>query len=196
MTQFATNAELAARLGLTLTEDEGDRADTLLALASGLIQAETGQTIAAVSDDELTRPGDYSARLRLPERPVVSVTSITLDGVAIVKPDYYLDGDELVRANWPIGSENNFGSSGLGWLGPLYTLVITYSHGYETIPELVKAVCLEMVARVWVNPGAASQEIVAGTSTTYSARGLLLTDQEKRDLDDLLRKTVGSLRSR
>jgi hypothetical protein len=56
MTQFATNGEFAARMGLTLNAAEQTRVDTLLALASGLIQQETGQKIASafrfVVDDD------------------------------------------------------------------------------------------------------------------------------------------------
>jgi hypothetical protein len=193
MTQFATAAELAARLGITFTSAETTRANTLLALSSGLIQQETGQTISAVAADELECPSVSGSRFRLPERPVTSVTSVELDSELVGTDDYYLDGDELVRANFPVGSENHFGSGGVGWLGPLYTITVTYDHGYATVPELVKTVCMEAVARVWVNPGAATRETIGNASADYGVVGLLLAEHEKRALNDLLRRTAGTV---
>lgn len=193
MTQFATSAELAARLGITYVTGESARADTLLALASGLIQEESGQTISLVSDDTYTRPGSPARRVRLPERPVVSVDSVTLDGTELVEGDaWYLDGDEIVRTGF-ITTSLTFGIAG-SWGTPEQDLVVVYTHGWSTIPSAVKAVCLEMVARAWVNPGQAIQEQVGATMTGYpKANGLLLTDDERDTINRVVRRTAGSI---
>lgn len=200
MTQFATNADLGARLGLTLTGPEATRADTLLALASGIIQQKTKQTISLVTGEVYTRPGSYDSRLRLPQRPVVSVASVVLDGVTMDPTSYFLDGSELVRRNWSsVIQDSSFGLPFAAWGYAWSTLVITYTHGYAVIPELVKAICMEMVSRVWVNPGSVIQEGIAGTQTTYAPysappRGLLLTEDEKKELMDFLgRASNGSI---
>jgi hypothetical protein len=197
--QFATAAELGDRLGLTLTNAEITRANALLTLASGLIQDGTKQTISLVTGEVFTRKGDYPNRIRLPQRPVVSVASVTLDGVALVAgTDFYLDGDELVRMN--ALPQASFGLPNSGWGYPWKDIVVTYTHGYATIaiPTLVKTVCMEMVTRVWVNPGSVIQEAVAGTQVTYAPysappRGLLLTKAEKAELNELLRRRAGSI---
>jgi hypothetical protein len=202
-TQFATANDLAVRLGITLTTDEITRADALLALASGLIQQETNQTIELVEDDEWVVRSSYAERIRLPQRPVVEVTSVSLTpegGVPTVigADTYYVDGDDLVRASFPIKYQQFFADWTRGWLGPLWTLTVVYSHGYETIPEFVKTVCMEMVTRVWVNPGSVARESVGNVSTVYdnnrfSPTGLLMTDPERAELNKLLRRHSGSI---
>lgn len=204
MTQFATNAEFAARLGLTLTSAEQTRADTLLALASGLIQQETNQTISQITGDTLVIRSVYGDRLRLPERPVQSVASVVLtdpegNATTVDTADYYLDLDELVRVRSRLlFPELTFGMWARGWLGPRWTMTVTYTHGFATIPELVKATCMEMVIRAWVNPGSVAREQVGDTMTVYdnmrfSPSGLLLTDTEKATLNDLLGRRHGSV---
>lgn len=197
-TRFAESVDLEARLGLTFTADEHLRAQQLLAWASGLIQLETKQTVSLVAGDTLTRPGDYSSRIRLPQRPVVSIASVTVDGVAqTLGTDFYLDGDELVRIG-PL-PDSSFGLPGSGWGYPWKNIVIVYTHGYAVVPKLVKAIAMEMVVRVWVNPGSVIQESIAGVQTAYAPysappRGLLLTDDEKNALNKLLRyNTSGTI---
>lgn len=193
MTAFATNAEFANRLGVTLTAGEQTDADNLLALASDLIRSETGQTIDLVEDDELTRRGSPGSRIRLPQRPVVDVTAVTLAGVAVSSDDWYVEGDELVRSQWDAGNQAHFGFGG-SWGQPTQELVITYTHGYSTIPGVVKAVCLEMVVRAWVNPGTVLAETHGSESVTYQrSNGLLLTDDERRALNDTVRYTSGTV---
>lgn len=195
MAQFATNAELAARLGLTFSAAEQARADALLTSASGLIQEHTGQTILLVSNDSFTRPGSYSDRIGLPQRPVVSVASVTVDGTALTAgSDFYIDGDELVR----MGTASPWhGLPAPGWGNPWQSIVVVYTHGYATIPARIKAICQEMVVRVWVNPGSVIQESVGDVQTTYAPyvqppRGLLLTDAEKDELNDIFRRVLAS----
>lgn len=196
MTQFASHDDLANRLGLTLTPAEQTRADSLLTLASDLIADEAKQKIGLVSGEVLTMPGTIEESILLPERPVVSVESVALDGDALVEgTDWYLKNDAIHRlavvftqglgmarldAPYLLGS-----GIGFGWESQ--TLEITYTHGYSEIPGIVKAICLEAVVRVWVNPGSVARETVGNTSTVYdnmrfSPTGLLLTADERNRL--------------
>lgn len=191
MAQFVTNVELATRLGLVLTVEEQARADSLLTLASGLIQGETEQTIERVVDDSLQRKGTHSSCVRLPERPVESVTSVTLNGETLVEgTEFYRIGDELIRLRGAPESHFDWQSYGGGWGYPYHDLTVVYTHGYAVIPAEVKAVCIEAVVRVWVNPGAVAQQAIGGASTAYSFQGnvgMLLTEGERK----LLRRTIG-----
>ncbi len=200
--QFAVPEDLAARLGVTFTDVDTARADTLLTLASGLIQDAVDQVVALVEDDTLTRPGSYDDRVRLPERPVVSVASVTLNGEVLTEgTDWFLDGDEIVRNRRLATLEwwgHRFGFYGPGFLGPQYSLEIVYTHGYAAVPPLVRATCLEMVSRVWNNPGSVVSETYGSEMVTYQtgSTGLLLTDAERTRIERLLRRTAGSIRLR
>jgi hypothetical protein len=205
VTQFATSDDFAARLGLTLTSDEETRAETLLEMASGLIQHETHQTIALVDDDTLTVRSVYDDRFRLPERPVVDVSSVTLTLIGLLNtsfdvPDtqWYVDRDELVRTSFPLGFQQAFAGYQRGWLGPLYEMAVVYTHGFETIPPIVRSVTLEMAVRAWVNPGAVARESVGDTQTVYdnmrfSPTGLLMTDLEKQLVNDVIGRQSGTV---
>lgn len=208
MAQFATHDDLATRLGLALTPAQQTRADALIVSASGLIQDEAKQKIELVTDDEITMPGTTDDVIKLPQRPVVSIASVTLDGQDLAENvDWYLDEDALIRIptrtallNGELISEAfPFGlGAGFGW--PTQTLVIVYTHGYDadSIPQTVKAICLEAVVRVWVNPGAVAREMNGDSSVVYdnmrfSPTGLLLTDDEKKMIRRFFGRTSKSI---
>lgn len=208
MPSFATTDEFAARLGIDLTADEVTRATTLLALASELIVDETRQELSLVTDDQIEMPGTTDDRIELPERPVVSVSSVTLDGQALAEGgDWYLEGDTIFRVATPLEIlDGNLIADpyaypfGVGFGSPVQTLTITYTHGYAdaAIPGTIKAICLEAVVRVWVNPGSVARETNGDTSTVYdnmrfSPSGLLLTGAETKKLRRLFPRQVGSL---
>lgn len=189
MPAFATTDDLAARLGVELTAEEATRAQTLLELASGLIRRETGQTIHRVAGDTLVRRGTHTGRLRLPQRPVVSVASVAIDGQAVDPAVWYVEGDELVRRS-------------RGWGGPGTELTVVYTHGFDPVPDEVRAVCLEAVVRVWVNPGAVNQESYGSEQVTFPTRytsrgsevgGLLILRAEAEILRRVLGRTSGTV---
>jgi hypothetical protein len=193
-TRFANSADLQDWLGVELTAAEHVRAAKLLADATGLVQKAARQTISRVTNDELTRPGAYADRIRLPERPVVSVSEVELDGVTLVADDeWYLDGDELVRTGVWAPSEDRFATFGGGWGDPSQVLVVTYTHGFDPIPETVKAICLQAVARVWTNPAMVQQENYGPMQTMYlPGQGLLLTDHEIQAVRQAVGRTAAS----
>jgi hypothetical protein len=197
--QFATPDELATRLGVSFSEEEENRAGELLVLASGLIQREAKQLIERVEGDILIRRGTSADRVRLPERPVVSISAVTLDAVPFTEEiDWYLEGDELVRTS-SAPSSTSFGLSG-GWGDAGRILEITYTHGFDPIPDAVKAVCLEATVRVWGNPGSVMQERYGSEQVSYLVQGvpsgLLLTDAEKQTISDEMRRTVRTVKLR
>jgi hypothetical protein len=191
MAAFATSDELAARIGLdSLTDGEKARADVLLNQASGLARDATGQTIDK-AEGVLTLPGQADRRLRLPQRPVLSVKSVTLEGQALDASSYHLEGSTLVRDEYVSTTGRPEYGAG-GWGAPSETLVIEYAHGFDPIPETVKTVVLEAVARVWVNPGNVLSEIHGGEQVQYGPdRGLRLTKDEVTDLKRALRVSSG-----
>lgn len=202
---FASTDEFAARIGLLLTDAEKTRATTLLTLATGLIQDEAKQTISLVTDDTLARLGTTDERILLPELPVVSIASVTLNGVLLSEGGaWYQVGNELVSAPGiviisGVSIDDEFGRGfGRGFGSESQTLEIVYTHGYADIPQSLKAICMEAVVRVWVNPGAVAREQVGNTMTVYdnmrsSPAGLLLTDAEKHVIRRMFGRRAKSL---
>lgn len=195
---FASATELGNRLGITLTVGETTRATALLTLTSDLIRDEAGQTIELVEGDILTRPGEPRDRVRLPERPVVSVAAVTINEVALAEGvAWYLDGDEIVRIPTPTEGQFPDPRYGGGWGQPDDILGVTYDHGYAVIPGAIKAVCLEAVVRVWVNPGVVRQEGYGSEQISYpDGSGLLLNEDERRAIRLAVRRTAGTINLR
>lgn len=189
--QFATADDLAARLGLSLSPDDRTRADSLLQRASGLIQAAAKQQLVLVANDEYTIVGPRDRQITLPERPVVSVSSVVLNGTPLT--NWYVDGNELVVKRgilWDFQGDL-LGVASFGWRG--VPLVITYTHGWETPPEPAGTIAIEAVRRVWVNPTGALSESWGSERTDFASRSateqptLELTDGEK----DQIRRAFG-----
>lgn len=108
-------------------------AENAVASACDAVRKYLDQTITFVADDEFRRDGKgadagrASRQLRLPERPVRAVTSLTIDGVAQVA-----DTDYVVR---PLRAEDD----GIGCQIKLLTgflpqgvdnIVVVYDHGW------------------------------------------------------------------
>ena len=166
---FATVAELGEWLGYPVDPAETARAQLLVDIATADIQSHTRQTIERVVDDTVTMPGTWEPVLRLPERPVESVSAVTVDGVALVDgTDYVVVGDEVRR---PAG----FG-------GPGVVVVVTYTHGWTIVPDDVKGVCLALAARRWVNPEAVTATTVDDQQWNFGSAHSGLTLAEKATL--------------
>lgn len=205
MSQFASADDFAARIGVTLTDAEVARANLLLTRASGIIQKAMKQNIALVTDDTYVRPGDYSSAVRLPERPVVSVSSVVLDDnqgnptTLVQAENFYIENDTLIRLNWnAVIQDSSFGLPWAGWGFPWWTLTVDYTHGYTEIPEPAPTICMEMVVRAWVNPGSVARQTIGNVATVFdnmrfSPSGMLLTDQEQADLADVFRRHTGTV---
>lgn len=183
--QFATADDLAARLGLTLSPDDRTRADELLQRASGLVQAAAKQQLVLVEDDVITITGPRDHQISLPERPVVSVSSVALNGTPVT--NWYLDGNELVVKRsvlWEFDGDL-LGSASFGFRG--IPLVITYTHGYESPPEPAGTICLEAVRRVWVNPGGVLRERWGSEQTEFALQDAPTLELAAPEIEQLRR---------
>lgn len=190
MAELASVAELEARLRVEFDKDEETAAKKLIELASGLVQRAARQTIAQVKDDELAMRGSREFAVRLPERPITGVKSVTLDGQEIDGGDYYVDNDDLVRKRGVVADISDGSRCLTGWGHPDVELVVVYTHGYPDaeIPPAIRAVVLEVVARVWVNPGAASSEEYGSERADYRTTGMVLTKDERRTVREAVRR--------
>lgn len=182
MADFATSAELA-----TFTGDSGLdslRGDLLVAQASAIIRNYCRQTFDLVADDEVDLRGTNSSRLKLPERPVVSVSVVEINGVAV--STYRLVRDTLIRTG-PSATQFDATVPGGSWGGPSYTVTVTYTHGFTTGTDqmaTLKGVCLQVAARAASNPQHLHNFASDGTSLGFDTAGPLgLTAAEQATLD-------------
>ncbi|MET9953511.1 hypothetical protein ABZ135_18440 [Streptomyces sp. NPDC006339] len=152
MPDLAAVADLEARLGRPLTPDEQARAGALLADASALVRDFTRQEITPVTGDTLVlRP--VGVLLRLPQRPVTAVTSVSAVGptgsVLGALSGWSWDGRDKVD----LSCVSPAGSWPLSWTGPLPdTYQVIYDHGRATVPPGIVAVVCAMVLRTLLSP--------------------------------------------
>lgn len=181
MAQFATAADLAELLGETFDATRTAQANAALELASATIQGWTRQTIELVAGDTVTLRGTWDEELVLPQRPVVAVTAVSVDGTALTADDWRLWGSSLVR----VGYGN--------WAGPDVAVAVTYSHGWAVIPDVIRAVTMQIAVRLMANPGLVQAESIGTYSVTYGSEaggGGALTIDEQALLGPFRRRTA------
>lgn len=153
MPDLATQADLEARLGRVLTEEEEARVGALLADASALVRDFTRQELSAVEDDEIVlRP--VGVLLRLPQRPVTAVTSVKAvmpDGTSTVTlSGWSWDGRDKVDlscATWDTSPSPDMARR--PWPD---SYEVIYDHGDATVSPGVVAVVCAMVLRTLLSP--------------------------------------------
>lgn len=182
MTAFATIAELATYTGDTALD--GVRGDLLLEQASAIIRNHCRQTFDLVSDDEVDLRGNNTARLKLPERPVVSVSAVAINGTATTT--YRLVRDTLIRTG-PSATQFDATVPGGSWGGPSYTVTVTYTHGFAPgtqAMETLKAICLQVAGRAAGNPQHLHNFAADGVTLGFDRAGPFgLTAAEQSILD-------------
>lgn len=123
---LATVADLEVR-GVTVDPSETAVVNVYLDVASTLVRDAAGSPVSQVTST-VTLEGEPGPRLRLPGPPVQSVSSVSIDGVAV--SDWRLASGALVRAaGWRPGCEPS-------------DVSVTYVHGLATVPaDIVDMVC-------------------------------------------------------
>lgn len=157
MALFATTDDLGDYLGEELTGARLTQATLGLEMATAMIQGWTRRRLERVDGDVVALPGTRDRELVLPAWPVVSVATVKLDGVAVAATSYRRVGQSLFRE--------------LGWGEPGGIVEVTYTHGYDPIPEDIRVVTLQMAARSLQNPLGIRQEGIGSYSVTYAGDG-------------------------
>lgn len=192
---LATAADLAVMLGRTFTPEQQAQAQALLDQASAVVRAylrldvsllTTTDTFTVRAADRAYLDSPFETRrgqVVLPQRPVVAVTAVAVNGAAT--DDWELDGNRLLLRAAP-------------WEGRS-TVTVTYTHGWDPVPGDIAAIVMQAANRSLVNPEQIRSESVGGESTTYlipasgEALGVLLSRTEQRVLDRY-RRTSGTVR--
>lgn len=158
---FATAAELAASMQTAVDQAAAELA---LASASAVIRNWTRQSITRVVDDVVKlRIIDYD-ELVLPQRPVESVSQVKVNSVVLV--DWVPSGDRLLRpGGWRyLPGTTTYPDPGL--------VQVTYTHGWDEIPDDVRAVCLDLASTTLTNPSGLRSVSIDDYSRTFAAETL------------------------
>jgi hypothetical protein len=207
MTAFATAQELRTFLTGETLDEEADaewiaQAELLLELVSADIQAAARNRIIAGSETAKLA-GTWSRDLLLPRRPVVSVTSVELNGYPIAASSFEWNERSLIRSGMLggiQGADHLVPGDGAHWGGPASTVDVLYAYGYEAenVPLIVKGLTLRIVGRTIDNPsGGISQESLGPYSVSYrntlDAGGSHVTDREAKMLRRRFSTTAGTI---
>ena len=136
MAEFCTLADMEALLQVTVPAEKLASATAAIVEARAAIQAYTGQVLEAVEDDEISFDGAGGVRILLPELPVTEVATVLEDDEALVVDDDY-----------KLGQHGILHRIGGRWASGVQNIVVTYSHGYATIPQIIADVCARAAAR-------------------------------------------------
>lgn len=177
-------------------QDEVDAATGLLLLdlASQVVRTETQQMITSVADDKVRLEGGRQL-LFLPERPVRSVSAVSGLYYATTADPFYYDIPDaaalygpLPPGIWVLDAQSHLRLP-TGSLWPP-VVEVTYTHGYDTVPRDLQAVCLEAAKRQLMNPSGYEQYTVGGVRAQFpgvrsgptagTVGGLMLTVNELR----------------
>jgi hypothetical protein len=194
MVQFATAEELGSFLGRRFDPQERGAAELHLRTASAVIQAAAAQVFELVLDDEIDLRYQRGPDLHLPERPVLAVSAVTVDGAAVT--DYIVTGSAVSWIGSGLVGVRGFSPELFGVRSWTPAIKVTYSHGYaidalpepnplgaRMLPEEIKTVCLALAARSMTNPTAAAAETMGGYAVTHGAVSALeLLPAEERIL--------------
>lgn len=156
---LATVAELEQWLQVDPNTAPYGAAQLALDVASGLVRGEarcpfTKRTSTAslpIVDGVITPAG-----------PVISVASVTVGGNALTSSQWTLE-DGVVSLTRDVLRD-----------GPRRALV-TWEHGYDTVPADVKGIVLDAVARAIVNPRYLRQESTGQRSLTFATESFTVS---------------------
>lgn len=133
---FCSIDDINTFLGTNILPND-PQATLAIAEATAVIQNYCNQKIERVSNDPIFLDGTGSTKLFLPELPVNEIASVEVDGT-LLDPAYYALAENGVLWRkygvWTPGARN---------------IKITYTHGYENIPEEIRGVCYRSAARLY-----------------------------------------------
>lgn len=203
MDPLADLSDISDRLGRPLTEAEETRAQALLVDASAKVRSYTKQNFTR-TDNETVVVRAQQGEIRLPQRPVIDVTSVVAIGAGGA-PDlpvagWQWDGLDTVRAvtdspaiNMPeLWHEEDVEA----YPG---TYRVTYSHGDAQVPDVVVGIVARMVLRTLTAPSLAGG-VTGETIGPYSYRtdgsgvgtAVLMGEDDRQELKDAgYRPTAG-----
>lgn len=141
-------------------------------MATGVITAHTNQLFEAATYTHLL-PISSGLTIRLPQRPVTDVTSVTVDATLLVSgTDWDWDGigdTVALDAFTPADADE-------------WQATVVYDAGFATVPAAVQAVALDLAAQLYSRSPGVTSESVDDYRVQYAATSVGLTDTHTRIL--------------
>lgn len=135
---FCTIPDIEELLQVEIAAAKQTAAARAIVEATAVIQNYCRQTLELVEDDEITLDSAGGTRLVLPETPVIAVSSVVEDDETLTAGDGY-----------KLGQHGVLHRVGGRWVTGIQSITVTYSHGYETIPDDIVAICTRCAARAY-----------------------------------------------
>lgn len=184
--QLATLQDLADILQVPLASIPTGTGTLLLEAATAVVQeAAGGQRIVQVTADPTVLIGTSDSWLDLPQIPVTSVASVTLDGVTLTSgiesTNYKLRGNRLWRTD--------------GWQTYVQQpsdITANVTHGYAAGAQqlqLARAATLSLAKGQFTNPSGAESEKIDDYAVTYAA--MVAEMEASKYLAGALRRAYG-----
>lgn len=139
MPDFATVADVAEFLQVEIaTAGQIAAASAALRSATAAIRNYCRQMLTEVVGDVITLDGKGRPQLLLPQLPVIAVASVAENDVTLTAVTDYMLGQHGIL----------YRAAG-GWACGIQNITVTYSHGYDTLPDDIIAVCIRAAARAY-----------------------------------------------
>lgn len=201
MTALATIADVEAVSRPVPSGDES-RVERLIQMVSARVVTYTGQTFEVVADDTVTMV-PHDGVVRLPQRPVTAVASVTVNGALLAPATYAWSANGyLTRVVPGYGWDDDYPTNPELWGRAPLTAV--YSHGAVDVPDDIAMVVAERVAAIYLaspeaalgGAGGVASKQVAGFTVSYTANAPVQAWEpaHKMTLDAYRRSGLASLR--
>jgi hypothetical protein len=179
---LASDTDLASAL-----QRDVDTSSAILALevCTAVVQAAAGQRIVRVVDDTVRLWGGADQVLRLPERPIVSVASVTYGGVLL--------SQGTASGTWRLDPNGIWRD--VGWIecpGEPWPTDVVYTHGLTADQqdiELARGTVLSLAKPFFTNPDGTIREAIDDYSVAYAEAEMAL--EMRPGAKDRLRKKYG-----
>lgn len=183
---MADQLNSAAKLA-SLVQHDVDTASAELAIeiCTAVVQAAAGQRIVRVTNDALTVWGGTARELVLPERPVVSVASVTYGGAPLAQG--------TASGTWRLSPSGIWRE--IGWTpcaGEPSQVGVVYTHGLTNDDQgiqLAAGTTLTLARGLFENPSGIVREQIDDYAVAYAEAQSAL--DAKPSLKALLRKQYG-----
>lgn len=192
MTPLATQDDVEARLGRSLTLAESSRLDGLLIDGSAAVRRYVPQdfTEATTTDRLRVRNG----RVTLPQRPVTAVSAVnSITGDPVL---YTWEGFDSIATSPNVPDTFAW----VPWVNGIKAVDVTYTHGFNPIPDDIIGVVCSIVMRALgrdpIDAGLTSESIQGysyslGAAGAAGALGML---QAEKDILDAYKREGSSAR--
>jgi hypothetical protein len=192
---LASISDLSDRLGRPLTAAEEARAQALLQDASAKVRSYTKQAFTR-TDGETVVVRAQQGEIRLPQRPVLNVTSVVAIGAGgapnLPVVGWFWDGLDIIRISTDsptINLPERWYEEDVDAYPGTYRVI--YDHGAAQVPDDVVGIVARMVLRTLTAPtmaGGVTGETIGPYSYRTDGSGIgtavVMTDEDRRELAD------------